>query len=302
MDSGLTQHCRRPKAKYPLWRRCRAFSNEPAVNAIPFFVQLVLRMACVTPWLLMACPPPPTERNILNLYREKLPRTAAAVIALADTTHQTTRALAATAHAAAGLERSFKENPADYELAWRTARAFVTIADSLVDRNHRERFAKEASRFAKLATKIDPERPEGYYFSAASAGLVAESQLAPGKSFQEAVEKPALLLVEKSPGYEAGGGLRILGALYTKAPTWPVGVGDLDEGISLLERAVADYPTHPLNHLFLAEAYAKVNRREDAVIRLRTVLGFPPVGEWGLIGRKYREQARQMLQDLSINP
>lgn len=299
MDPRSTHRNSIPGIRKAAWHGIFASQGGQSYRGIQLSPRIVLGLTWMVPWLLVACPPSPEQRNALDLFRDKLPRTPAAIIKLADRTHQTTRALAPTAHAAAGLERAIKENPLDYELAWRTARVFVTIADGLADRDDRKRFAKEAKKYAKLAIKVNPDRPEGHYYAAASAGLVAESQLAPSRSFQEAIEQPALMLVEIAPHYEAGGGLRILGALYVKAPTWPVGVGDLEEGTALLERAVADYPGHPLNHLFLAEAYAKVNRREDAIARLRTVLRFPPIGEWALIGRKYRDQARQMLHDLS---
>ena len=57
-----------------------------------------------------------------------------------------------------------------------------------------------------------------------------------------------------NPGIDDGGPLRLLGALYLKAPAWPNGIGDLDKALELLEKAVKDYPAHPINHLFYAQA------------------------------------------------
>jgi hypothetical protein len=61
---------------------------------------------------------------------------------------------------------------------------------------------------------------------------------------------------------------------------------------------VREHPEHPLNHLFLAQAHAKMGRRAEAISELRKVLRFPAEGEWRLIGGPFRQEARQLLRDL----
>jgi tetratricopeptide (TPR) repeat protein len=77
----------------------------------------------------------------------------------------------------------------------------------------------------------------------------------------ESEMKRALAL---SPDIDSGGPLRLLGALYLKAPAWPDGIGDIDKALTLLEQAVKKHPEHPLNRLFYAQALWSTD--DDAVL------------------------------------
>lgn len=235
----------------------------------------------------------------LHLERERLPSNVPELIAMADRGVERSRSVRVLGRAAAAMERALELAPDDFEVLWRAARGFTLLAETIASNpDLARRLARQAEELAERAIAVTPERPEGHYWAAASAGLNAMHQLAPGRATQEAVEKPARHLAETHPDFMEGGGLRILGALLVKAPSWPAGVGDVDEGLELLEAAVRKHPTNPLNHLFLGQAYAKVGRRREATAQLRHVLAAPAEGEWRLIARPYRQEARQLLRDL----
>lgn len=238
----------------------------------------------------------------LTLDRSRLPGSVPELVEMSDRGVDRSRSVRVIALSTAAIEKAMDLRPDDPDLLWRAARGYTLLAENVTaDPTVALHMAEHATELAHRAMELAPERPEGYYYAAAAAGLVAMHQLAPGRVVQEAVEKPARELVELDPAYQEGGGLRILGALLVKAPSWPAGVGDVDEGVELLERAVAEHPSHPLNHLFLAQAYAKVGRRVDALSAVRFVLTAPPTGEWRLVGGPYRQEARQLLADLRAN-
>ncbi|HUK66325.1 MAG TPA: hypothetical protein VLV17_05810 [Anaeromyxobacteraceae bacterium] len=56
------------------------------------------------------------------------------------------------------------------------------------------------------------------------------------------------------PGLDLAGPERVLALLLVRAPGWPVGPGDPEEGLAEARRAVALFPDHPPNQLALAEA------------------------------------------------
>ena len=64
--------------------------------------------------------------------------------------------------------------------------------------------------------------------------------------------------------------LRVLAAIYLKAPPWPAGPGDEEKALELLEEAVKKYPSHPLNHMFYAEALMEVEDYEAALDEIQT--------------------------------
>lgn len=108
---------------------------------------------------------------------------------------------------------------------------------------------------AQKAAELVPDSPFYQYSLALNIGLELEhASIANAsliiKPFMETLER----VIRLDSTVDEGGALRILGALYLKAPPWPTGPGDLDKALELLERAVDEHPEHPLNHLFLAEA------------------------------------------------
>ncbi|NOZ02295.1 MAG: hypothetical protein GXP54_10460, partial [Deltaproteobacteria bacterium] len=62
-----------------------------------------------------------------------------------------------------------------------------------------------------------------------------------------------------------------LGMLYLQAPSWPKGIGDGDKAVQILAKVAWEYPEHPLNHIFLAQALWEVEG-EDAIDEIRTHL------------------------------
>lgn len=123
----------------------------------------------------------------------------------------------------------------------------------------------DCSDFGKAAARLAPDNAEYHYYLALSIGLevrhasIAEASLNI-KTLMSTLER----VIELDAGFDQGGALRILGALYTKAPPWPTGPGDLDKSLALLQRAVEDYPEHPLNQLFYAEALLEDEELEEA--------------------------------------
>lgn len=124
---------------------------------------------------------------------------------------------------------------------------------------------------AREAAKLAPEDVNALYSLALNMGLELEhSSIAQAsviiKPFMSTLEK----VIRLDATVDEGGALRILGALYLKAPPWPTGPGDLDRSLELLERAVAEHPGHPLNHLFLAEALLEDESPEEASKAVQT--------------------------------
>jgi tetratricopeptide (TPR) repeat protein len=137
--------------------------------------------------------------------------------------------------------------------------------------------------------------PEADYLYALNLGLYvrARGMTAVGR-LSELVAR--LQLAGQQPALDDGGPLRVLGLLYVKAPGWPVGPGDLEAALALLQRAVRDFPNHPLNHLYLAYALADAGERTQALAalaRARDLCRPERFGEWAA---RWREEADQLVE------
>jgi len=133
------------------------------------------------------------------------------------------------------------------------ARAAGDLSAGEEDPGRAERLADEGLAHARQALSLE-DHPASHYCLGMLWGLsVARRPLAALKALSS-VERHLALAVEGAPEEDQGGPLRVLGMLYLKAPSWPQGIGDPERGLALLERAVREYPDHPLNLLFLAQA------------------------------------------------
>ncbi|MBN2573236.1 MAG: tetratricopeptide repeat protein [Deltaproteobacteria bacterium] len=141
---------------------------------------------------------------------------------------------------------------------------------------------------------LPPGDAEAAYLHALNLGLFVRSRgmTAVGRLG----DLVALLKVAgEKPALDQGGPLRVLGLLYVKAPSWPLGPGDLEAAIELLERAARDYPEHPLNHLYLAYALLDAGERERAreeIGRARELCTAQRFGEWAA---HWRDEIEQLL-------
>ncbi len=68
------------------------------------------------------------------------------------------------------------------------------------------------------------------------------------------------------PGLDHGGPQRVLALVLLRAPGWPVGPGDPEEGLVAAKAASAVDPSYPPNQLALAEALEKTGATEEAEI------------------------------------
>ena len=135
------------------------------------------------------------------------------------------------------------------------SRVCLHLAERETDQERREKLATEGVIFAETALK-QGARNNGavHYYLAANLGLAVREHLTLAVGNIDRLEEEMKQAVALSPDIDSGGPLRLLGALYLKAPAWPNGIGDLDKALELLEKAVRKHPNHPLNHLFYAQA------------------------------------------------
>lgn len=155
-----------------------------------------------------------------------------------------------------------RRSPQNSEAAWRAARAlyFLTLKDP-------QRAAKIAKRCVQL---VEPERflpPNAkiFHYGSLCLGARARAKKTEALKLLPKMLKQAKKATELGAGFDRGGPHRVLGGIYLKAPAWPLSIGDLDEALVHLEKAIALAPGWAENHLMMAEALIEDERIEEAV-------------------------------------
>ncbi len=158
------------------------------------------------------------------------------------------------------LQRVLWAAPEDDEASWKALRAFHYLSVGR-DEDETNTVGRRCQPLASRVAAGDPG-PRAAMYAAACLG-----QYARATENMDLVKEVVRLLVlarKADPQVEAFGPDRILGAIYLRAPAWPVSVGDIDKGLGHLKAAARGAPAWPENHLLLAEAYASDERADKA--------------------------------------
>ncbi len=202
--------------------------------------------------------------------------------------HQLDRSLAALEHAL----RDSAGPP--YEVSWRQARGASLLGRMLKDDRQRSAMIVRSLEAGRRAIQLHPGGIEGHYYLAVALAFEAEHS-------QDLDRIPPLVeqaarAVEVDDSYDNAGPLRLLGKIYLEAPEWPTSVGDKEEAVELLTRAVERAPT-ALNQYFLGEALFHDEQYEEAKRALRSALG--QVGGEHL-SAPWRSLATEYLEEIAL--
>lgn len=166
-------------------------------------------------------------------------------------------------------DRILELAPGDFEAAWQWARAAFWLADAAgAERERRAWFSQRGAEHAELAVAAQPRRVEGHYYRGVNLGYLARSRTVGALELLQPIYKSALAALGADEAFDHAGPLRLLGGVLINAPSWPASVGDPDEGVERLARAVQLAPEFPLNHLLYGEALLKVDRAAEAEAQL----------------------------------
>jgi tetratricopeptide (TPR) repeat protein len=154
----------------------------------------------------------------------------------------------------------------------RRSRACFILGD-LSPAEERRRHYEKGLDYAERLLAQEPNGVAGHYWKAMHLSGLADigSQLQGFKLLPQIMEelKRVLTLDET---YEDAGGHRVLGRIYFEAPAWPISVGDKKKSLQHLETAGRLAPENSTNHLYLAETWLAMGRKDEARTELEKVL------------------------------
>jgi hypothetical protein len=249
---------------------------------------------------LAGCPsrvgPPPVSGAAVR--PGELPGDVPGLIAYADAEYAKDQPLDVE-NSLVALDKARLTEPKSYDILWRGARAAAWLADDADgDKDRRARFAHKGIDYAKAAIDANPHRVEAPYYLAISIGLLATTKTLGAHELVPQVLKLAKDAVKMDEKFDYGGPLRLLGSVYVKAPSWPASVGDVDEGVKHLRRAVELGPDYPHNHLLYADGLVANNKLAEAEREYQAVLAAPSSPAWEHRLARWRNEAQEGLKKI----
>jgi len=220
--------------------------------------------------LLLGCPPSADVKSTAPAFNaDSLPTEPEALLRIADEQEER----GASRNAIVALERALKqpeygESKNSYEAQWRLARANANLSEP--DSDLRMTAVPAGLTAAKKAVELSPDRVEGHYYLAQLIGYSALLQKGETKQLIQQMVAEGETAARIDEKFDHGGPVRMLGALFARAPKEPVSVGDPEKAVQFMKRAVAADGDYPLNHIYLAEAYIADERFQEAESELGT--------------------------------
>jgi tetratricopeptide (TPR) repeat protein len=204
--------------------------------------------------------------------------------------------LASARQAAEIWQTRIKQNPKDFESAWKAARARYWLG-SHAPESERRASLEQGIAAARAAVAVEPNRPEGHFWLAACMGTLAESfGLRQGLKYRGEIKDELLTVLRLDPAFQQGSADRALGRWYYKVPGLFGGSDKKSE--EYLRRSLTYNPSSTASLYFLAETLIDLKRKSEAKATLDRLIAAPIDPAWAAEDRDFKEKAGRLLRTL----
>jgi tetratricopeptide (TPR) repeat protein len=122
------------------------------------------------------------------------------------------------------------------------------------DASARDALAGSAVDAGRQCLERAPDHVACHFGLAQALGVQARERLATALVLVREMVAHLRRAAELDPRFEQGGPARVLSVVLVRAPGWPVGPGDAEQGLEEARKAVALSPEYPPNLLALSDA------------------------------------------------
>lgn len=168
--------------------------------------------------------------------------------------------------------RVARGDESDVEGLLGAARAGAWLVEQESDRDRRVELATAGVQICQWCVERAPERIDCDYRLALALGQQARERPATATDALPRIVGLLEKVIATAPALDEAGGHRVLALVLLRAPAWPLGPGDPEQGLTQARAAVAVAPDYPPNLLALSEAFL-ANGRPDEAHRLAIKAG-----------------------------
>ena len=181
-------------------------------------------------------------------------------------------------------------NPDDrnFEVEWKYAKYNYFLGEQIENDKESAKYLEDGENAGQIASRIEPDKPEGYFWYAANLGEQARrSPLTKGLTSVDDIRAAMNKVIEIEPDYQGASAYDALAQI--ELSTGLVG-GKPEKAVEYLEKAIALKDDNSYLRLHLGQAYLAVNRKEDAKKQLDYVLNMKPNPDFM---REYNESVKE---------
>jgi tetratricopeptide (TPR) repeat protein len=183
----------------------------------------------------------------------------------------------------------------NFEIEWQFAKFNYFLGRQTSDDKEAEKCFEDGVQAGKIASRIEPNKPDGHFWYAANLGEQASrSPLTVGIRAIDEIRSEMNKVIEIQPDYQAAAAYDALAQVELKAGM--LGGGKPEKAVEYLEKALTISKENTYLYLHLAEAYLAINRKADAKRQLDFVLKMKPSPDYMPEYRECVDKAKDLLE------
>ena len=176
---------------------------------------------------------------------------------------------------------------------WRFSKYNYFLGKQTDDKKESEKVFENGAQSGKIAARLEPDKPDGYFWSGANLGEQAKrAPFTKGLTSIGEIQTDMNKVIEIEPDYQ--GASAFDGLAQIELATRLTG-GKPEKAVEYLEKALQLEKNNSNIRLHLAEAYLKANRNAEAKKQLEYVLSMKPDPDFLPEYKENNEAAKKLL-------
>jgi hypothetical protein len=166
----------------------------------------------------------------------------------------------------------------NFEVEWRFAKYSLFLGEKTEDDDKRQKMFEDGRDAGKIASRIQADRPEGYFWYGANlAELAKMSPVTVGYTSVDNIRDAMNTVIKIQPGYQGASAYDILAQVELNTRLFG---GKATKAVEYLEKAVEIEKNNSNLRLHLAQAYLDADKPELARQQLEYILKMQPDPEY----------------------
>jgi tetratricopeptide (TPR) repeat protein len=199
---------------------------------------------------------------------------AAELIEKADAAYKQREDLEKVRETIALLKRARSADSENFEVGWRLAQANYFLGKHSPDAKESDKAYADGISAARLAVRLNPDKPQGHFWLGACLGGEAEkSPFTKGITAVGEIRSAMRKVIEIEPGYQGASAFDALAQVELKGG---FAGGKAEKALEYLKEGLAADATNTYANLHLAETYLALDRKAEAKKQLENLLKMPP--------------------------
>ncbi len=187
-----------------------------------------------------------------------------------------------------------KPDDRNFEIEWKFAKYSYFLGTATKDDKESEKIFEKGRDAGKIASSIDPSKPNGYFWYAANLGEISRiNPITVGIKSVDDIRGSMNKVIELQPGYEHSNAYDALAQLEMETRIYG---GSAEKAVELLEKALRTEKSNGEMHVHLAEAYLAVKKPAEARRQLDIAIQMTPDPEYALEHAETIEEAKKLIK------